>query len=460
MLECVGKTDPVALLLMKLSPKLRTTIVISGAVLIHLTLGTYHTFGNALPYMASYMRNHTDPNIRIEHMAWIPMLQGCFPFAMIVGGYISLTLSPRAAVGIGCFLMSFGVFITSYTISYSFPMFLFSYGVCFGVGNGIAYVTAVAVAINWAPNNIGFASGIVAAGFGISSSIFAPIQTELINPNNFETTKDGYFTQEELLKNVPDVFTKLSMMYACMQLVGLIVMCNPPIENEIEEEVIKSSSSDIEDLSKFSSTKYKNKNTDECMKPSEVIKSPTFHLLFISLFCCSFYGNFYYNFYKTFGELISNDDKFFAYAFSIGSVANAIARVAWGILTDVTSFQVTLSVASVLAGGLLLTMPLTRLAGVYVYFIWLILMFTCLAATHALFITAIVKCFGAKYKSSNYGLLILSTTLSGIALALSTQFLLADLGYTWAFILVSAFPFTAFILTLLLHLTPQGKHIT
>lgn len=39
-------------------------------------------------------------------------------------------------------------------------------------------------------------------------------------------------------------------------------------------------------------------------------------------------------------------------------------------------------------------------------------MFVCLAATHALFITAAVRCFGTQYKTINYGLLILSTVRS------------------------------------------------
>lgn len=37
--------DPIAVFLLKFSPLARLTIVIFGAVLIHLSLGTYHTFG-------------------------------------------------------------------------------------------------------------------------------------------------------------------------------------------------------------------------------------------------------------------------------------------------------------------------------------------------------------------------------------------------------------------------------
>jgi hypothetical protein len=77
---------------------------------------------------------------------------------------------------------------------------------------------------------VGFGSGIVAAGFGISSSIFAPIQTHLINRENFAATKDGYFNEKALLDRVPSVFVGLSMVYAVMQLIGLIVICDPPAE--------------------------------------------------------------------------------------------------------------------------------------------------------------------------------------------------------------------------------------
>lgn len=93
-------TDPVARLLTTLRPITRISLVIFGAVLIHLSLGTYHTFGksydhkhnmsfpsntcfklqcslgNMLPYMASYMRNRTDASITIESLIWIPTFQG------------------------------------------------------------------------------------------------------------------------------------------------------------------------------------------------------------------------------------------------------------------------------------------------------------------------------------------------------------------------------------------------
>uniref|UniRef100_A0A914VPV9 Major facilitator superfamily (MFS) profile domain-containing protein n=1 Tax=Plectus sambesii TaxID=2011161 RepID=A0A914VPV9_9BILA len=97
--------DPIAAALAQLPKFYRSAIVITGAILIHLSLGSYHTFGNILPYMASYMKANTDVTVDIEDLVWIPTSQGSFPFAMIVGGYLSHRIGPRACALLGCALM-------------------------------------------------------------------------------------------------------------------------------------------------------------------------------------------------------------------------------------------------------------------------------------------------------------------------------------------------------------------
>lgn len=97
--------DPVAQRLAQCPARTRLVLVLGGAVLIHLSLGTYHTFGNMLPYMASYMRNRSDSSVSVEKMVWVPTFQGCFPFAMVLGGHLSARLGPRPAAALGCALM-------------------------------------------------------------------------------------------------------------------------------------------------------------------------------------------------------------------------------------------------------------------------------------------------------------------------------------------------------------------
>ncbi|VDL73126.1 unnamed protein product [Nippostrongylus brasiliensis] len=453
--------DVISRLIFRLPPLTRLVVVVTGAVLIHLTIGTYHTFGNMLPYMASYMRNYTDPTVRIEHFMWVPTFQGCFPFSMVIGGTLSLHVGPRSATLIGCTIATSAVALSYWSIKHSFLAFFVTYGLLFGLGQGIAYVTAVATVINWAPEKVGLVSGIVAAGFGVSSSIFAPIQTRLINPKNLPSTRDGYFLDKELLLRVPDVFLTLSLIYSVMQLIGLIVICDPP------EKVWAMRNSGVGSISEFIAElrhghdgshrrrRYDNVayrpvpreeigtdlSSDLSMRPKEMLSSSTFYFLFAALFCCSFYANMFYNLYKTFAETFIDDDFFLAKAFAIGSVANAIARVAWGYLTDRTSFQVTVSVATCMAAALLLTMPITKDIGRYFFLAWLVGVFICMGATHALFITSAVKCFGDRWKATNYGFLTFSTTCSGVLLSIISQYYLTSIGYTWLFIVTAAFPF-------------------
>uniref|UniRef100_A0A914CNV7 Uncharacterized protein n=1 Tax=Acrobeloides nanus TaxID=290746 RepID=A0A914CNV7_9BILA len=155
---------------------------------------------------------------------------------MVIGGYLTSRLGPRLAAVVGCGTMVSGVCLSYWTIQQGFWPFLFTYGLMFGLGQGIAYVIAVSVVINWAPHMVGFGSGIVAAGFGISSSIFAPIQTHLVNPKNYAPSKEGYFPQGDLLEKVPGIFFSLSIIYAIMQAIGLIVICDPPPQHISEVE--------------------------------------------------------------------------------------------------------------------------------------------------------------------------------------------------------------------------------
>ncbi|KAE9555588.1 hypothetical protein FO519_001166 [Halicephalobus sp. NKZ332] len=107
-----------------------------------------------LPYLASYMRNRTDPGVSIDELMWVPTFQGAFPFAMVIGGFLSAKVGPRTAAFLGCVIMNGGVLLSGFTIKLSFTSFMLTYGVMFGLGQGIAYVVALSSVINWIPESI------------------------------------------------------------------------------------------------------------------------------------------------------------------------------------------------------------------------------------------------------------------------------------------------------------------
>ncbi|KAK6048744.1 hypothetical protein COOONC_13751 [Cooperia oncophora] len=81
---------------------------------------------------------------------------------MVIGGTLALHVGPRMAT----FHWMSGVALSYWSIKHSLFSFFITYGFLFGLGQGIAYVVAVATIINWAPEKVGLMSGIVAAGFG------------------------------------------------------------------------------------------------------------------------------------------------------------------------------------------------------------------------------------------------------------------------------------------------------
>lgn len=270
----------------------RGFLVIVGGFLVHLSLGTIYTFGNIAPYIVSYIRNESHPSTLSQGTTtWI------FAFALIgqggamfLGGWLVRRIGPRWTTLIGGWVMSLGVFLTYFTIQVSFWLVLLTYGLLFGVGVGMAYIGPLSTAMKWLPKWKGFANGIVVAGFGLGALIFNEVQTKFVNPKNYRTTHgpDGedYFTQSDLLSRIPYLFLILGGSYATMQLVGSLLITNPPdgydVVDEDDESRSRTQSSatgtyhEVDDNHIFSATKpAKMKSSINARRKASLISSAT-----------------------------------------------------------------------------------------------------------------------------------------------------------------------------------------
>eukprot|EP01084_Bolivina_argentea_P136473 240351_1 len=134
-------------------------LAVSAAMTLNLTLGVINTFGNLLPYIASYFafkdnNNKESYNKYLNDCSWIWTCQACgLGLSMAFGGKLESILNVRKTVIIGCFMMTFGVTITYFTIQYSFILTLFSYGIFQGIGVGIAYIPCLMCGLRWYENN-------------------------------------------------------------------------------------------------------------------------------------------------------------------------------------------------------------------------------------------------------------------------------------------------------------------
>jgi OFA family oxalate/formate antiporter-like MFS transporter len=81
----------------------------------------------------------------------------------VVGGRWQDRVGPRTVtiVGVGLGTQTFGL-----------PWLIATYGIIGGFGNGMAYITPVAVVTKWFPDKRGLASGMVVMGFGLGAFFY------------------------------------------------------------------------------------------------------------------------------------------------------------------------------------------------------------------------------------------------------------------------------------------------
>ena len=207
--------------------------MIVGGFLIHLSLGTIYTLGNIAPYIVSFVRNQSHPeDLNQGTTTWILAIAFIGKGgAMLLGGYLVRKIGPQWTTLIGGWTMSLGVALSYFIIKVSFWLLVLTYGLLFGIGVGLAYTGLLTAAMKWFPKYKGFANGFVLAGF-VGALIFSIVQTTYVKPENLMAHDSGhredYFTDPDLLHRVPFLFLVLGGSYAGIQLVGSLLITNPP----------------------------------------------------------------------------------------------------------------------------------------------------------------------------------------------------------------------------------------
>lgn len=108
-----------------------------------------------------------------------------FAVVMIPAGRLNDKIGPRKTASIGGVLLGLGFFLSSFTTS--LPWLYLSYGIISGAGIALAYVTPIATCVKWFPDKKGLVTGLIIAGFGLSSAFLAPLATYLIDTIGWQT---------------------------------------------------------------------------------------------------------------------------------------------------------------------------------------------------------------------------------------------------------------------------------
>ena len=310
----------------------------------------------------------------------LPELQVTFSLLIILQTFFSPfqgrlidRFGPRMLISIGTVLSGLSWVLTAQVDSLS--MLYLVYGCVGGLGTGIVYVGVVGLMVRWFPQNRGFASGMVAAGYGMGAIITTfPISTSLAS-NGLEQTLW--------------VFGIIFAIIGFLASQGLKV----PAQETTTEET-QSTGQVLQNQRQY--------------RTSEMLKQPLFWLMFAMMAIMSTSGLMVVSqmavFATDFGitEITIFGMAALPLAMTIDRFTNGLTRPLFGYISDRIGRENTMFIAFALEGIAMAFWLYSRdnallfvlLSGV-VFFGW--------GEIFSLFPSTLTDTFGTKYATANYG---------------------------------------------------------
>ncbi len=294
---------------------------------------------------------------------------------------------PKMLIGLGAALSGAGWVASSYITSL-WGLYA-TYGLLCGVGTGIVYIGIVGLMVKWFPERRGFATGVVAAGYGFGAIFTTFPIDDMIKAQGYQQT--------------------LFLFGAIFGAVGLIaaLFLRAPATGEIA---------------------IKPKLTGEVggrdYTPGEMLKTPVFWLMFVMFAMMSTGGLMVITQFTNFAKAFGIDGKTMVTimgvtmaaipaALTFDRITNGLTRPFFGWVSDNIGRENTMGIAFILEGCAIWLMLQYRtdpfmlivLSGL-VFFGW--------GEIFSLFPSTLTDTFGAKNATTNYGFLYMAQGVGSI----------------------------------------------
>jgi OFA family oxalate/formate antiporter-like MFS transporter len=335
--------------------------------------------------------------------ATLPAIQVTFTILVVVQTWLSPAqgwlvdrFGARMLITIGCLLSGFGWIGAAYASSLT-SLYL-TYGLLCGIGTGIVYVGIIGLVVRWFPDKRGFATGLVAAGYG-----FGAILTTF--PIDMIMRSSGYQTA-------------LIMFGIILGLAGAaagLAMRMPGPDDALPRSPVARQGVDT--------------------SPRQMLRSPIFWLMFAMMTMMSTGGlmiiSQFAAFSRDFGvaDVILFGVAALPLALTIDRMTNGLTRPFFGWVSDRIGRENTMAIAFLFEAAAVTLLVLTRhdallfvlLSGL-VFFGW--------GEIFSLFPSTLTDTFGTEFATTNYGLLYVAQGIGSI-LGGPLAALLHDKAQSW-----------------------------
>ena len=307
-----------------------------------------------------------------------------FVFGNLIGGFINDKKGPKLTCVLGVILFSLGVGLTALLTPATVGLLNVTYAVMAGLGSGFAYGACISCIQKWLPHKRGLASGLACSAFGLSTVVFTPLSTVLMDQ----------FRNADGIVNFTAVFLILAGVFAVLGLVACIFITLP------DEEYLKKLN-----LPASATTGAVNFTLGQSMK------TPAFWALFFSIFFINGTWNLCVPLIKNLGIVRGLTPATAVFCVSFTGITNAAGRLIMASLSDKLGRSNTMYVlcAITLLGAILMTF----ITG-YGYFVTIALIAFAYGGPSALNAALCTDLFGPKNSGTNYGVAMLALGFSSI----------------------------------------------
>lgn len=323
-------------------------------------------------------------SILIILQTWLSPLQG----------YLVDKFGPRLLIAVGCLMSGAGWVTSAYATSLT--GLYFTYGLFCGIGTGIVYIGIIGLMVRWFPDRRGFATGMVAAGYG-----FGAIATTF--PISSMMASAGY--QHTLV-----VF---GIILGLVGAAAALAMRMPQATDKLPSVAVMSSAKDV--------------------MPAEMLKTKVFWLMFFMMTMMSTGGlmiiSQFASFSRDFGvtKVLVFGLAALPLALTIDRITNGLTRPFFGWVSDRIGRENTMGIAFLMEACAVSAMVLMRdntlafvlLSGV-VFFGW--------GEIFSLFPSTLTDTFGTKSATTNYGFLYMAQGVGSVLGAPVAALIYANAG--------------------------------
>jgi OFA family oxalate/formate antiporter-like MFS transporter len=348
-----------------------------GGLLMNLALGSLYAwsvFVAPLEKQFGWKRADTSMVYTIAVMV--------FALTFVLAGRIQDKSGPLICSLAGGILVSVGFFLCSYTNSLTYLIICF--GVIGGLGNGFGYSTPIPVMAKWFPDKRGLAVGLAVGGYGAGSAIFGPLANLKLIPTY----------------GLPTTFKILGAIFFVMTMIGAFLLKNPPAG-------YRPAGWTPAPASKSAATTYE-------FSPAEVLRTPTFYLMWVAyaLGCSA-------------GQMVISQLVPFAKSVGIAAAAlstmtlivaasgNAAGRILSGWMSDKVG---RINVLRIMIAISMVAMPLLYAVGsnIALLYTMVVVVYWCYGTQLSVNGAATADFWGTKNAGINYGMLFTAWGVAGL----------------------------------------------